>query len=200
MIVGIVGYVFLFRETEESALNKINETNTPGPVSSASAVNWQSLISEIREVIGPNFFDVKIEEFSPLAISEEKDITGDGVKEAFIDLGSGGAYTGYLALMKIEDSRPVLAQFRQEDGTISPVLFLEGASVMNGEAVEMLSEKNAIYSGHWSKSIDGEPFGSLTDCDAEAYQWNEQLKVFEFSKILSLEIRPEFCQKAISNQ
>lgn len=125
-----------------------------------------------------------------LSIAVENDITGNGISEALLDLGTIGIYTSYLILMRLENDKPVVAQFKQKDGEISHLIFLLGALVMNGETVVMLPDKNVIYAGHWSRSISGALYGSLTNCSVEAYQWNSQAKIFDFSPTLSNKTRP----------
>jgi hypothetical protein len=205
ILAGVVGYLTLIKKPTSPAItDQIPPTNTPtqqtlpitSPKSTPKPVNWEILIPAIRTVIGSTSLGVYVEESRPLSIFQKNDITGDGIPEALVDLGSGGAYTSYLTLMRIENNKPVIAQFKQKDGKISPLMFLVGASVMNGETVVMLPDKNAIYAGHWSRAVSGTPFGGLTDCSVEAYQWNLQTKTFDYSISISNEVRPGFCQKA----
>lgn len=194
-LAAVLAY-FLF--AQESVSNKEELSLSPAvtPTPTPRQVNWQSLILAIRTELGPEFSDVKVEERGSINIYQSVDITGDNVSEALVDIGSGGAYTEYLTLMLVKNNEPAVAEFKQEDGKISPLLFLVGSSAMNGEDVEMLPEKNAIYSGHWSRAVEGNSFGSLTDCGVEAYQWNDSVKLFEFSVSLSEEIRLDFCRRA----
>jgi len=156
--------------------------------------DWKSLLQTIETLIGSTFLDVRVGR-EPMSIWQTDDITGDGIPEAIVYLGEGGAYNSYLILIRIENDKPVIAQFKQKDGKISPLLFLAGGSVMNGEGVMMLSDKNAIYFGHWSKAVSGEPYGKLSNCSVEAYKWNLQTKMFDFNQSLSNEIRSNYCQK-----
>jgi len=205
ILAGVVGYLTLIKKpTSPATTNQTPPTNTPtqqtppitSPEPTPKSVNWESLIPTIRTVVGPTFLGMRVEESSSLSIFQKNDITGDSVPEALVGLGSGGAYTSCLTLMRIENDKPVVAQFKQKDGKISSLMFLAGASVMNGESVVMLLDKNAIYAGHWSRAVSGTPFGSLTNCNVEVYQWNSQTKNFDFSVGLSNEVRPGFCQKA----
>jgi len=206
VLLGVVGYLTLVKKpTTSTTTNQTQPTNTAptqqtppitSPEPTPKQVNWENLIPTIRTVIGPTFLGVRVEESGSLSIFQKNDITGDGVSEALVNLGSGGAYTSYLTLMRVENDTPVVAQFKQKDGKVSSLMFLAGASVMNGESVVMLPDKNAIYAGHWSRAVNGTPFGSLTNCSVEAYQWNSQTKTFDFSLTLSNEVRPGFCQKA----
>jgi len=161
---------------------------------SNKAADWKKLIPEVQTIIGPSFLGVEVRK-QAMSIAQTKDITGDGVPEALIYLGNSGAYTEYLTLIRLEKGKPVIARFKQKDGKVSPLIFLSGASVMNGESAIMLPEKSAIYAGHWSRTVQGEPYGRLTNCKVEAYQWNPQTKLFEFSQSLSDEIRQDYCQE-----
>jgi hypothetical protein len=204
ILAGVVGYLTLIKKpTSPASPNQTPPTNTPTqqtpPITSPKptpTVNWESLIPTIRTVVGPTFLGMRVEESGSLSILQKNDITGDSVPEALVNLGSGGAYTSYLTLMRVENDKPVAAQFKQKDGKVSPLMFLAGASVMNGESVAMLPDKNAIYAGHWSRVVSGTSFGSLTNCSVEAYQWNSQTRNFDFNLSLSNEVRPGFCQKA----
>lgn len=197
IVVGVaaLGY-FLFVQGPVSNNEELSPSPAVTPTPTPKQVDWQSLIPAIQLELGPEFSDVKVEERGSLSIYQSVDITGDNVSEALVDIGSGGAYTEYLTLMLVKNGQPAVAEFKQEDGKISPLLFLVGASAMNGEDVEMLPEKNAIYSGHWSGTVQGNSFGNLTDCGVEAYQWNDSVKIFEFNAGLSEEIRPDFCRRA----
>ncbi|KKT01216.1 MAG: hypothetical protein UW07_C0009G0013 [Candidatus Nomurabacteria bacterium GW2011_GWF2_43_8] len=161
----------------------------------AEPVDWENKISDIKKAIGPEFLGARIEESYPLGIFQKGDITGDGAEEALVDLGSGGAYISSLVLMRMEDGKPVVVRFKQEDGKISSMMFLAGASVMNGEDAVMLPDKKAIYAGHWERDA-GSSSGALVVCTVEAYQWNSQTQTFNFNSALSGEIKTEFCQKA----
>lgn len=174
------------------------ETPSPTATPSPQSINWEKEIPAIRQELGPKFLDVTIEESDSLSIFEQKDITGDNIPEALVNLGAGGAYTSYMTLMRLENDRPVIAQFKQADGALGPLMFLAGGSVMNGEGVALLPDKTAIYSGHWSRAAAGDPFGGLTDCGVEAYQWNGQTKIFEYNQVLSAQVRPDFCRQADS--
>lgn len=122
------------------------------------------------------------------------DITGDGIPEALIDTGDGGAYTDYLTLMRIEEGKPALARFKGMDGKVQAMSFAEGASAMNGEAVRILPEKHALYLGHWRMGPSGQRLGT---CTVEAYQWNPHSDAFEYNRALSRGLKDGFCRSVI---
>jgi len=176
---------------------------TPAPITPAPPANgifeptprpakwWDRLIPDIRTTLGQISLGVSIETSRSLSIKDEKDITGDGIPEALVDLGTGGAGATFIStLMRIENDKPVVAQFRQKDGKISSLTFSDGVAMMGGTNVIMLPDKNAIYSGSWRRG----QLGDLAECSVEAYQWNSQTKNFDFNLNLSNEIRPEYCQ------
>lgn len=190
------------------AVKQKSRTQTPPgatdnqPVTSSQStpksVNWEGFIASIRMILGPTFLGERIEASRSISIDQKEDITGDGIPEALVNLGTGGAYTDYLTLMRVEGDKPVVAQFKQKDGKVSSLIFLVGASVANGANVVMLPDKSAVYAGHWSRTVSGQPFGSLSSCSVEVYQWDAQTKTFDFSLNLSNEMRPGFCQRVDS--
>ncbi len=121
-----------------------------------SPVDWKAMVSAIREVlhkeaeIHSEFSG--IENLSSLAISKTTDITGDGIPEALVDLGTGGASADETTVMRMEKDKPVLAVFKRRDGKLLPMTFLEGASVMHTGGIELLPEKQAVYSFHYKYS------------------------------------------------
>jgi len=162
------------------------------PPVSELTVNWQEQLPSIKEILGSVYTEIG-SGLRQVAVYEEADLTGDGRAEALVALGTGGAYTDSFMLMIMENGRPAPATFVNEDGSRSFIVFLSGASVMNGESVEMLPEKQAIYAGHWSRS--GGEDGGLSSCAVEAYKWNPETFTFDFSKEMSEEERSVFCRK-----
>ena len=162
----------------------------------AKPINWESLIPSIRTVLRQEFegppSDARIENSGPIKISEKADITGDGVPEALVDLGDGGATSEFFALMMIENNKPIAARFKQKDGKISSLMFIAaaGGAGRYGSGANLLSDKNAIYSASYSAHGESDDY-----CRVEAYQWNAQTKIFEFNLNLSNEIQPAYCQK-----
>jgi hypothetical protein len=160
---------------------------TPEPVS----VNWENLRPEIERITRPIFvyaggigFEVR-----PISIEPVGDITGDGIPEALVSIGEGRADISIL--MRIENNKPVIAQFRR-DGNLLPRTrtFTTGATAAMAQGVYLLPERNVIYDGEWRGIREG-----LIDCSTWAYQWNPQTKTFDFNQSLSSEIRIEFCRR-----
>lgn len=197
ILAGAVAYLTLFNKQTTQPSIENNSTTSQKVI--PKSINWESFIPAIKTTLGPTFLGEQVEEFYPLSIFQKNDITGDGAEEALVDLGNGGAHTSFLTLMRIEKNKPTVAQFKQKDGKTSPLIFLTGASAMNGENVVMLPEKNAIYAGHWEREVNNSS-NSLANCNVEVYKWNLQTKIFDFSLSLSSEIKPIFCQKVEQTQ
>lgn len=168
-----------------------NKCNCPADCKSV-AVNWQSLISDIRKAIGSKFLDMNIYANQNITIDQTKDITGDGISEALVNAGTGGAATVGLILMRLENNKPVLANFRKSNGEIAPINFLAGGGGAGryGATTEMLPNKNAIYTGAYMA------YGNASSdyCRVEAYQWNAQTKIFNYSASLSSELQKTYCE------
>jgi hypothetical protein len=158
--------------------------------STSSNIDWRKLIPAIRESLNKDSH-ARADQRG-IGIFREADITGDGIPEALVTTGDGGAYTSDITLMRIENGKPVLARFKDRDGKVSSVDFAEGSSVMHGVTVEMMPEKHALYSGHWDMDSTGK---RLSDCFVDAYQWNGSAKTFDYNSTLSTELKDRFCRK-----
>ncbi len=133
----------------------------------------------------------RIEENYQVRIVETADITGDGIPEAIVYLGEGGAYTDYVTVMRIEEGKAVVALFKEANGKVSTRIFLQGASVRHGESVRMLPDKKAIY----SMSTSPDDYGREDTCGVGAYHWDAQRRIFVWNKLLSKQIAKTECPK-----
>lgn len=160
-----------------------------------NTVNWDSLIPSMRVVLKKTFTDFAVESGGqPISISQKVDVTGDGIPEALVDLGTGAASSDYFAVMRIENNKPVMATFKEKDGTITTSKFFMdgiGGSGRYGSKIEMQSDKNAIYSASYYKYG-----GSSDSCGVSIYQWNPQTKIFEYNATLSNPAQQDYCKTA----
>lgn len=85
------------------------------------SVNWEDTIPRLRPVLKRAFPRERIEEHYPIRIVQTADITGDGIPEALVYLGTGGAATDEVTVMRMQGDRPVVALFRRADGKVSPI-------------------------------------------------------------------------------
>lgn len=202
VLAGALGYVTLLKkpvpvEQSQSNNSQNTEPTTPPEIKNSPAtvriIDWNSLIPSMRTVLKQAFPNEGIEDMHSIGVYKKVDITSDGISEALVNLGTGGATTGFLTLMRIENNKPVVALFKQKDGKVSHLIFSAGSggSGRYGSTVEMLENKNAVYSAGYSK------YGESTDsCLVEAYKWNSQTKIFEYNANLSNEIQQTYCQTA----
>ena len=156
---------------------------------SQTEVDWKRLMPAIETLVKR---DLRSDTRYPVQIVHTVDITGDGVPEALVNTGDGGAYTDYLTLIRVEGKKPVLARFKEKDGSVRTKLFAKGSSVMHGETVETLPEKRALYVGHWDMDASGE---QLATCTVEAYRWNPRSNTFDYNRVLGLSLKDGFCRR-----
>ena len=190
ILAGAVGY---FALVKKSPSENQPTNNPPATTPTPKAVDWESLLPSMRTALKQAFPNERIEESRPISIYKKVDVTGDGVPEVLVNLGTGGATTDLVTSMKIENDKPIAPLFKQKDGRVSTLIFSAGAggSGRHGSTAEMLGNKNAIYSASYSK------YGESADyCRAEAYQWNSQTKIFEYNAGLSNEVQQDYCRTA----
>jgi hypothetical protein len=158
---------------------------------------WQALVPSIPSVLKQAFLNERIEDNHPVRLVETADITGDGIPEAVVDLGEGGAYTDYVTVMRIEEGKAIVALFKEADGKVSGYFF-QGASVRHGESERMLPDKKAFY----SMSTSTDDYGREDTCGVGAYQWDARRRVFVWNKLLSKQIakKPSAHRKALKQE
>ena len=177
--------------TQQTLPTAIN--NTPTTTPTPKAVDWESLLPSMRTALKQAFPNERIEESRPISIYKKVDVTGDGVPEVMVNLGTGGATIDLVTSMRIENNKPIAPLFKQKDGKVSTLIFSVGAGGAGryGSTAEMLANKNTIYFASYSK------YGESADyCRVESYQWNAQTKIFEYNSSLSNEIQQNYCQTA----
>ncbi len=176
------------KATTKSAEHTIPDKTKVGPKS----VDWEGLIPSIRAIFNRGLSPEEIKARHAVRVVEEADITGDGVPEALVTTGDAGASTDILALMRIEDGKPVRARFKNEEGKIIDMEFLQGASVMHGNSTELLPDEKAIYQGGYFMN---EPATRFSGCGAAAYRWHAETKTFDLDATLSNQITKTYCER-----
>ncbi len=208
VLAGVI-IAFLLFGISDIGNKKPNPAKIPGNPATATAgsksFNWQENIKVVEKTIGSEFLDMKTKQTGPISIAKTAELTGDKTDEALIALGSSGAYAEYFTLMRInyanrdgtllKNSKPVIAQFKQRDGSVGPLMFAEGSSVAHGETIELIPTTNAVYSGGWSL----DPVNpDAVECNLDVYVWNEKTSLFEFNKPMSDSALSSFCSKISS--
>jgi len=157
--------------------------------SSSKDLVWAKQISKIKTILKETE-DISAEgQLRPVQVVREADLTGDGVPEALVAIGSGGAYTDDLALFIWQGDKPVLAKFIDAAGEEGPIILSEGASVRNGASVNWKPEQKVIYAGSWNVDFDG----ALADCEVNAYQYSRDSLAFVYNQNLSADLGSQFC-------
>ena len=91
--------------------------------------DWQKMIPAIRETLKAQFPDERGDGPYPVGIlraGHVADITGDGLSEAVVFFGQGGASTSQLTLMRVEGGKPVVALFKDPGRKGTPHDFHRG--------------------------------------------------------------------------
>ncbi len=159
--------------------------------SAPPSAEWRKLISKIQAVLDESEFKCPIKDREWVGILQTADVTGDGIPEALVEYCHMGAYTSDIELMQLEHDSPVVARFRDKNGKTATPSFLEGSSVMNGEATKLLPESHAVCAIHWHM----DEYGKLGGCTVEAYAWDPTSATFNENEKLSKEVAQSECRK-----
>jgi len=112
---------------------------------------------------------------------ETKDINGDGLKEIFLNLGVGGAYTNDIGILNLKDEKIDWIWLETSDGNKMPAIFSQGSSVRNALIFQVVPEKYQLVQ-YLGKSEDGLNW----QWQAEAYVLSGE--VFQYDPALSEEL------------
>ncbi len=121
-------------------------------------------------------------------ISETVDLTGDGVPEAIVDMGCGGASIEYYTVCYIRNGTLKVVNFKDKNGKISHMFFDEGSSIKHTSELKFLNDgkgNTVLYSAETVKNDSGE----VTDITVNAYKWNKTENLFEYNEEFSKEIK-----------
>jgi len=152
------------------------------------------MIPAIGKALKTQFPEERIEAPYPVGIlraGHVADITSDGVSEALVSFGAGGASTSQVTLVRVEAGKPVIALFRDRAGKIGPIIFVEGASVMHTDGVDLLQREHAVFAIHYNYGSTGK----LHHCGGEAYTWNAQSKTFDYNSALTRKLTRTTCSQ-----
>lgn len=128
-----------------------------GGESNSKNVNWDSLMPAVRSAL---------QKQPPHEGAGERDTPGilrrghiaDLTGTAFLKRsygGTGRASTSELALMRIENDKPVVALFKGRQGKTEPIVFLGGASVRHSDSTDLLPRRHALFHLHFEYTADG---------------------------------------------
>jgi hypothetical protein len=181
LILGIIGFVIFYNAKKQDAPVK--------PVSNV-VISWSDRIDEITALAQKAFPDEMIGERGAITIETRGDVTGDGVEEAFIDLGTGGASSRLMSLVRIENGTAKIAQMKDIDGVTRPLLVNEGGAVLHQDIVGMSVVDRMIYQQRLFVNAET---GAVSSCMFEAYIWNSRTEVFVYNPDVSLSLQASYC-------
>ena len=153
--------------------------------------NWKALSSaDLTDIISKYATELYYEKDFGLSLSQELDLTGDGVAEALI-AGNGGNNGVTFILIKNSDGTISVAKQKEKDGTITSVSLLEVGRVMVSEQFALIPAENGFYTV--SKNNQGEHFECNPD-GVRAYSWNSSTKLFEYNQSLTAKYTAQVCK------
>jgi hypothetical protein len=158
--------------------------------SASQSVDWKALTPKIQQALG-EAYDKCFAEQRWIEVVQTGDVNADGVPEALVQFCHMGAYTSEAALLQLENGKPVLSKFHDQNQKPTFPTFLQGASVRNGEDVKLAPEQHAVYAIHWHTGDEG----ALETCAVEAYVWSAKASTFDYDAGASKEIEKRECRR-----
>ncbi len=152
--------------------------------------NWNENTEAIAQLAKTTFADISVGERGSITIEEKGDVTGDGVVEAFVDLGTGGASTSVLTLVMTEGDSFSIARMKDIEGVVRPFLLTEGAAAMHQESIGMTPADNMVYQKKVFINADTQEVGS---CTFDAYLWDSRQGLFAYNPDASLNLQATYC-------
>jgi hypothetical protein len=154
----------------------------------AAIAKWQALVPAINKVLEEH--NLRRHDEWETGIGDAADFSlGANVSVALVDWCNGGAYTNSIVAMNLEGGQPVLSRFRNANGQDEQVEFASGSSAMHSLGVELVPEKNAIYSFQWDHDETQE------ECGVKAYVWNTKMRTFRLDMELSKHATQSRCHQ-----
>lgn len=132
--------------------------------------------NEVYSIISAARLDALIESPTKIKVEKTFDFNGDGINDiAYVNLGTGGAYTTYYTFVIVEDNNLKMALFKTKNGGSKPKIFIEGASVKNEANIIVNESLKAIT----QTEIENDEEGNKIYTNFERYKFNSNMHVFE---------------------
>ena len=131
------------------------------------------------------------------SILKEADVTGDGVPEALVDLGSAGTTSDWVALVNVEHACPARSRFKMKsDGIDTPVFKTgDGGAGRYASTVELVPEKHAVYIKDYVLYGKSNTVDNTDHCLVDTYVWNTSTSMFEWDATLGKEVTKSYCKQ-----
>lgn len=174
------------------------KTNPSQQVSSTSTPrisNWNSFPGdEVWALLDEN--KLVFERDSGVKISQQVDLTGDGISEAIVE-GNGGN-NGFATILIANSNGVEVAKVKNKNGIISPVYVYSVGRVAVNESYKFIPNENGFYTV--SKTLDERADNSDSShfmCATgavSAYQWNPKTNLFEYNSALTAKYTASECK------
>lgn len=165
------------KETKETTSESVSNTNKESnPEFIVGSKSYNEFLLELKN-LDPN---AGVDRNA--SVESWADVTGDGVDEGLVSIGTGGSAMDSYAVIKVENGKPVLTKIKDENGNTSYFSGMSGSggSGRYGGMTGLLPEQNSLYTSSYMV------YGSIDDyCGASVYTWNSGTKMFEYKKTLS---------------
>lgn len=159
-----------------------------------SNADWKRIAPAVSRLIQAEGIKLPSGGFSEPGLMESAYMTGDHIATAIVDLGSEGASTDAVVVIRIEQGKPMLTRFLRRNGSVATKdLFLDGASVMHSDEVRLLAEQSAVYTLSTTQDEDGK---QMKTCKVDAYRWRSAAQAFVVDYKLAGQLRQRFCGSA----
>jgi hypothetical protein len=156
---------------------------------SPALAQWRARLPSVQKILEESD-EENCRGAPPVGIVDAFGTSGDAVSVALVDFCGRGAYTDSITAMRMDQGRPVAAEFRDGKGKKVEIEFLDGASAMHTVGVKLVAEKKGIY----SYFADHDSAGRLATCGVKAYAWNGRSKTFDLDPRLSKTASAEYCR------
>lgn len=194
LVVLVLGFLFIKEKNKPAAYEPWPETEpatvkptTNQPTNQAKLSN-ATVVAEWKALSSDALFDVaskeniRLMEGAGVQLTETIDLTGNGIDEG-IFCGDGGNNGTCFVMIKGDDGKNFVAEWKGPDGTINPISLLSVGRLRVSSSYQFLPDEKGFYTV--SKSNDGE--GGEFECNGGvvAYSWNSSTKLFEWNQALS---------------
>ncbi len=168
--------------------------HTEGVIGSPVGIttDWNAPALNVTDVLKRAFPETDVGGRGSVSIEEQVDITGDGIPEAFVALGTGGASVEYLSLLRMDNGTPVVSKVKDIDGIVGPLQLLQGAAVLHSSDIGTVPKEDIVYQRELSYSPED---GSISSCAVQAYRWDSAETLFVYDPDASLSLQAQRCMQ-----
>jgi len=170
-------------QTQTFAAPQATAADKSAAITRPPTTTWTSLLPHITNllrlsgIIDSTSYDI--------GITQEIDLTGDGIPEAIVMLANGDRI-----LMRLDHGHPIVARLVNREGRSFPAFLFSYSKVLGGSDSDILPKQHGFWTGTWS----ADSCGNKNPCEIEAYRWDPSTETFTFDADLTTNIRATYCQ------